>query len=85
MSTYVRTHAYARSTHAITHVYTCAARVLHLASYACTYMHACTCAARVLHLESAEGAFGGFEAASDAREFHAQIMGNLLGGWSATW
>ena len=65
MSTYVRTHAYARSTHAITHVY--------------------TCAARVLHLESAEGAFGGFEAASDAREFHAQIMGNLLGGWSATW
>jgi len=41
--------------------------------------------ARVIHLESAEGAFGGFEDRTTAVEFHRRIMGDVLGGWSATW
>jgi len=41
--------------------------------------------ARLLHLESAEGVFGGFESRSDSDAFQKVIMGDLLGGWSATW
>ncbi len=41
--------------------------------------------ARVLHLESAEAVFGGFEARAAADEFQRVVMGDLLGGWSATW